>query len=109
LCDDEDFPGPGDDILEVLRFLQSQGDGLIAHDVEARLEEALRRTVVHMVRRDEGDEVEALYERELGFGRGHVLVAAVETFPGEEEIGSGLVRTLGVRGEGAGDELSLAI
>ena len=94
---------------ELLRFSEGEREWLLADDVDARLEEGLGHGVVHIIARDDRDEINTVTERALGLGFRHFLVGGVNARCIEEEILTGKARLLGVRGERPGDEFNLAI
>ncbi len=94
---------------EFLRFLQVQRGGLVAQHMEAVFQRHLGRREVHVVRRDDGDEVHALIHRQCGLGLDHLLEAAVAAARRQEEIRTAGLGALGVGGEGAADEFDLLI
>jgi hypothetical protein len=80
------------------------GERLVAHHVEAALEEGARRRGVQVVGRDHAHEVEPLAVGPRGLGVGHALVAVVRARRVEAEEAALRARPLGGRGEGAGRE-----
>ena len=94
---------------QLLRFSEGECEGLLADDVDARLEEGFGHGVVHVIACDDGDEINAVTERALGLGLRHFLVRGVDASGIEEEILTGKARLLGIRGERPGNEFNLAV
>ena len=83
------------------------GQRLVADDVDAGLEEGLRRTGVHVVGGDDRDGLDAVGPG--GLLRRHLLVARVDAVGSEPEVLARLLRRGGVRAQRAGDEVVVAI
>ena len=86
-----------------------EGRGLVAEHVEAVFERHLGRREMHVVRRDDGDEVHALVLGQLGLGLDHFLEGSVTTIGRQEEICAAGFGFFGVAGESATDEFNLLI
>ena len=97
------------DGAELLAFGQGEREGLLADHVDAGFEEGLGHGVVQVVARDDRHEVDAVAERALGFGLGHLGVRSVHAGGVEAEVLAGEAGLLGIRGERAGDEVDLAV
>ena len=97
------------ELAELLRLGEIEGRGLVAEDVEAVFERHLRRRKVHVVRRDDDDEVHALVRRQARLRLDHFLEGAVAAVRRKEEVRAGLARTSAGRREGAADEFDLPV
>ena len=97
------------DGAELLAFGQGEREGLLADHVDAGFKEGLGHGVVQVVARDDRHEVDAVAERALGFGLGHLGVRSVHAGGVEAEVLAGEAGLLGIRGERAGDEVDLAV
>ncbi len=82
---------------------------LVAHHVEAGLDEGPRHRVVHMVGRDDRDEVDALAGRPLQFIGQQGLPIAMVARVGQAEVGARGARLGGIGGQRAGHELDLGV
>ena len=77
--------------------------------MEAIFQRHLGGREVHVVGRDDGDEVHALAGRQLGLGFNHFLKGAVATGGREEEVRAGSLGAFRVRGKRAADKFHLLI
>ena len=75
----EDLAGFFDELGELLRLPQRRGQRLVADDVDAALQEGLRDGEVHVVRRDDGDRLDAVLQPRLALR--HLLERAVGSGP----------------------------
>ena len=76
---------------------------------EAAFEREFGRRKVHVVRRDDGDEVHALFRGQGLLSRDHFLEGAVAAVGREKEVRAGVAGALRVAGESAADEFDLAV
>ena len=98
-----------DQVAQRAGVVERGGHRLVAHDVEAVLDEAARDLVVVRGRDHDRDEVEPLAGGPLRLLLRHLAVAAVDPRGIEALRLAGLARLLGVAREAAGDELRLAV
>ncbi|MNT57929.1 hypothetical protein D3C72_1953370 [compost metagenome] len=77
--------------------------------MEARLREGLRHRVVHMVGRDDRDEVDALIGRALQLVGQQRLPVAVVAVVGQAEVAARGARLVWARRQRAGDQRDLAV
>jgi hypothetical protein len=94
---------------ELLGVFERRRHRLVADDVESRLDERLRDLEVRDVRRDDGNEVDALTLGQLPLAVDHVLPRCVDAEWIEVQRLALLARLLGVGRERARDERDLAI
>ena len=94
---------------EGLGFREVESGGLVREDVKAVFERHFRRGKVHVIRRDDGDEVHALGGRAGFLGGDHFLESAVAAVGGQEEIRAGLAGALWVGTKSAANKFNLAV
>ena len=82
---------------QVFGLLQVEREGLVANDVEAAFDRGLGDFVVRVVRRRDGDEVDAVVQGPLRLAGDHLLIRAVR--PVRRDVVIGRAR-LGLRGVG---------
>ena len=68
---------------QLLGVLELRCEWLVADDVEATLDEGFGDRKVQMVRRDDGDEVDALISRQGGFPARHFFEAGIDAVGGK--------------------------
>ena len=102
--DAEDDAGLLHDLGQLLGLGEVEGHRLVAHDVEAGLGEGFGDLKMGIVRRGDGNEVDALVGRQLLFALDHLLVGAVGAFGANVVVGGGGLGLGGVGRQGAGDE-----
>ena len=99
----ENFAGFFDELRESFGVFDGGGERLVADDVEAGFEEGFRGAEVEMIRRDDGDDVDAIGAP--GFGGSHFGEAAVGAVGRDVEIAGGGAAAFGIGGESGGDEV----
>ena len=104
--DDAGFLGRSE---QVVRLLGGMYQRLVADDVDAGLGERLGHRVVHVVGRDDADEVDAFAGRAAQFVFEQRLPGRVVAVVGEAEFAPGGERLFGARRQRAGGELHLAV
>ncbi len=75
-----------DEVAKLFGLLEIEGRGFVAENMEAVFESHLRRREMHVVRRDDGNEVHALVLGQLGLGLDHFLERAVTTIRRQEKV-----------------------
>ena len=93
--------------LQLLGLLHGQAQGLVAGDVDARLEERLADGVVADIGRHHHDEADAVGAGRLSLG--HLRVAGVAAVLRDAQLRAGLAALFQRPGEAAGHQLGLAV
>ncbi len=83
--------------------------GLVAQDMEAIFQRHLRGREVHVVRRDDGNEIHALAFGQHRLRANHLLESAVATIRRKKQIAAGSARTIRVRRKRAANEFNLLV
>ena len=94
--------------LQVLRLVHVAAHGLFGEDGEACVEGRHRHGVMHIVRRENGDEIHAALAGDLGLAPKHIAVDAVNAGGVEPKGLARLERALPRGTEGAADQLQVA-
>ena len=105
--DGEDAPVLRGQRFEAARFLDRRCQRLVADDVDAGLQERLGHRRVQMVRRDDGDRLDAVAARRLRLR--HRRVVGIAAVLGEAEREPGSPRLLGAGRERAGQQLVVVV
>jgi hypothetical protein len=96
-------------LLERFRLGEVERRRLVAQHVKAIFQRQLCRREMHVVRRDDRDEVHAFVRRQLRFLLDHLLEAAVTALGVQEKILAAGPRLLRIGREGAADEFDLLV
>ena len=95
--------------LQLARLGQRKTQRLVDDDVEAVLQCEPRRFVMHMIGRDDGDEIHALVGRQRFLRGEHLRVARVRTRRIDVVGRTGLARALRIAAERAADQFGFAV
>ena len=105
----EDFAAFGNDVLHLAGFVEVEGEGFFANDIDSGLEKKFGDREMEVVANHDADEVDAVAFGQGGFFFSHFLIAGVDARGVEEEVLAGGFGFFGVGGKSAGDEFDFSV